>query len=261
MTGLKSSYVCSSCRRYGAVYLRRSSGERLCRKCLERSLIKSVKKAFRDVNELKPKSTVITLIPLERVVEGTVLLHLLNKVERRYGNNVVAAVSSDKLIHILTTYLAIDESSVVVMGADVGRVGCSVKELFNKYKGIGIELASKIGTKFIVLPFTLNDLNELIIYSLLIENAIDSKMISESFKESDVIFINPFFNVQSIDVHVLAYLSGIYKVLDEFAELNIRCEALDDALGLIKALVNDISIRNTELTYSVIKSIRRMFNK
>ena len=94
MIDLKSSNdtLCTSCNRKVAVYLRRSSGERLCSICFERSLIKVVKRSLRNVRDLRPGIELASLVIPERLVTSITTLYILNKIEKRYNCRVIAVL-------------------------------------------------------------------------------------------------------------------------------------------------------------------------
>ena len=67
--------LCSSCRRRVAVYKRVTSGERLCRLCLFRSVVKQVRKAVHYYKMVRRGSAILYVIRPEAVGESLAGLH------------------------------------------------------------------------------------------------------------------------------------------------------------------------------------------
>ncbi|MEM0453521.1 MAG: hypothetical protein QXO98_02555 [Sulfolobales archaeon] len=265
-----SSVLCTSCGKRKAIYLRRTSGEKLCVLCYEKVLIKSIKKTLRDIKELRPGITVTSVIMLERLVPSLTLLYLLNKVERRYGCNVSALIISlrgyEKFVEGIVNSIIIDKFGLEKNAAKVidieGNLKCMPTEMINSYL---VTLSTKADSysNIIVLPFTLNDVNEIILTSLL-DGDLNTALILQSFRIGNITYILPFYSIPNYDIYIFSYLRGIYtsSLCNLILELNGCKEhsSYRDYL-IIKELVKDLSYNNPELSQTLIKSINKLFRR
>lgn len=87
--------LCTACRRRPAVYRRRASGEVLCLKCLERALIKALRRGLASLArpEYASKLTFISLRSSPIASSGTA--YLLGTLAKKYSNDILVVGHPD----------------------------------------------------------------------------------------------------------------------------------------------------------------------
>lgn len=266
MIDLKSSkkFLCTSCNRRVAIYLRRSSGERLCSICFERSLIKIVKRSLRDVKDLKPGIKLASLVIPERLVTSITTLYILNKIEGKYNCKVVAVLPVnecyrdvvDNIINsVIKPKVGIDDEFIDIINYGDSRLNISSVEVFNKYVKLTINSITKYNV--VALPLTLNDLSEIILTSLL-SHYLENIPTQPSFKLNSQTFIIPFYNVPEYDVYIYSYIRGIYDLTLDDILTSLRDTYVSEDQVVVKELVRDLSYNNPELTQTLVKSFNKI---
>ena len=103
--------TCSICKKRPAFYLREYSGHRLCTLCIERTLIKAVKRRINSTHILTPGSAIA--IPLYRYdpMGGLTLVRLLSLIEARYGSRLLVLVPDSDVIADLARNVVEDAST------------------------------------------------------------------------------------------------------------------------------------------------------
>ncbi|MCS7107980.1 MAG: hypothetical protein RMH77_03940 [Sulfolobales archaeon] len=260
-------HICTSCRRRRAVYLRRTSGEKLCSSCYEKSLIKVIKRALRDVNELRPGATIASIIILERLIPSLTLLYCLNRVEQRYGCSVLALafymkgyekVIEDVINSVLISKFNFNKNLVKVLEVEEG-LRYTPNEMLDYYLSVTSNKLSMY-SNIAVFPFTLNDVSEAAINSLLYGD-LKSIALPQSFKVGDTRYVMPFYNIPNYDIYVFSYVKGFYDhVLDDLIPSFNKClEPPYKHYIVIKELIKDLSYNNPELTQTLVKSVNKLF--
>ncbi len=254
--------LCTSCGRKKAVYLRRASGERLCTSCFEKALIKTIKRVMRNVKKLRPGATIASIVIPERLIASLTMLYCLNKVEVRYGCRVLALVFDverykdvvrDVINLVVKGRLGFDGSSLeIVEGSkDLKDTASGILKYYLEVLPLNIDSDVDV----VALPLTLNDVNEVILSSLL-SSDLSSALLLPSFEKGTVTYVIPFYNVPAYDVYAFSYVRGIYdSVLDD---LILRIESstyIREDYVIIKELVKDLSYNNPELTQTLVKSV------
>ncbi|MEM0361021.1 MAG: hypothetical protein QXH46_00180 [Sulfolobales archaeon] len=265
MTDLKynSQILCTSCGRRKAVYLRRSSGERLCSFCFEKSLIKAIKRTLRGVEKLRPGMSVSSLIIPERLITSLTMLYCLNKVERKYGCKVIALVAYKKrfkdvvegVVDLIKGRLGVEGVELVESDDDLKD---ATPEMLNHYlEAVCTSLDLDVGV--VALPLTLNDVNEVILNSLL-NGDLDSALLLPSFKKGTHIYVIPFYNIPIYDVYVFSYVRGIYDLTLDNLILSIEGNRkhLREDYYIVKEMIENLSYNNPELTQTLLKSVNTL---
>ncbi len=271
MTDLRSELglLCTSCGRRRATYLRRMSGERLCGLCFERALVRTVKRALRYVKELRPGVSVASLIIPERLITSLTMLYLLNKIERKYGCRVLPLAFSTKGYREL-----IEDVGELIVKGKMGFEGTSLEvvevygglkdtacEILNYYlKVLHAEMGGNIPV--VAVPLTLNDVNEIVIKSLL-DGDLGPALLQPSFKKGDVTYVIPFYSVPTYEVYAFSYVRGIYDLTLDGVITEVTygegCSSNDYAL--IKELVRDLSYNNPELSQTLLKTVNSLLRR
>lgn len=247
---------CSVCGRRPAFYLRRASGERLCEFCLERSIMKHVKRVIGSQVGPKPREVFGVLLPPGRVGEGLVLASIMARLEKKYGGSVVIAYPES------TSLLKVLKESV---GAyfNVGLATYDYEALLHDdcmYTVDLMNLANRLAegvfrgfeprVRAVALPFTLTDINEAGIESLFMGRKITEDLTGKSHLVSGMQVVYPLMNIQRIDI--VAYLvgHGMGHVLNYFS-INYCMQLYD-----VKRMIAEITLEHSELAYRMVKSFR-----
>jgi len=247
---------CSSCNRRQAVYLRRSSGERLCTTCFERSIIKSVKRSLREVKELKPGTLILVITTLDKLVEGLTLSYVLNKIERAYGCRVLNALSiALDDVHIVTQLSKVHEVSdgiqhiIIPLRSSIPSINSS----FRDYLKLCLKIAVAVSINIVALPLTLNDVSEVVVNSLF-DGDLKSAGLMHSFKVDGVTAVIPFYKLTTSEVYAYSYLRNIYNLdIDLLMPPTPICHRA--SRKVLRELINDLSMNNPELTQTLSKFI------
>ncbi len=247
-----SNVICSSCGRREAFYYRRASGEKLCPLCLEKSLMKSVRKSFSNFsNRLSIKPVLNVLIPPERVVEGYVLTSLLNKLERKYGGQVIPITSKSVFEFLISSQYIETGLNIVTYDDEMFlNTDCyTVLDSLNDSLRIIQHLSSK-GNRAdaYILPYTLTDFNQALLEYLLIKhgkgfNPLTIKVVDERP------IIYSFKAVPRADV--IAYALSIEK----HNILNFVGRPYCSTYSEVKHVVYNVIAKHVELSYTMLKSL------
>lgn len=252
---MSSTSKCTSCSKRPAIYVRRSSGERLCSICFERSLIKAIKRSLRNVRGLAPGASILSVIIPERLVESVTLLYLLNKIERRYGCNVIATLvtcaNSDlsSIIKLLELNKLILSENIILLQLAERYCFLTDPQRFKYVVKLYSNIALSVSTNVIALPLTLNDVNELVINSLL-NGDLDSALITQPISLNDITITIPFFRIPANEIYAFSYLKGFYTHSLDLLIPEYSCSAKQ---AIIKELVRDLVINNPELSQTLSK--------
>lgn len=264
MTDLKydPQILCASCGKRKAVYLRRSSGEKFCSSCFEKSLIKAIKRTLRGVEKLRPGMSISSLIIPERLITSLTMLYCLNKVERKYGCKVVALAVYKKrfkdiiegVVGLIKGRLGTEEVELVESDEDLRD---TTPKILNHY--LELLRTSHLDVGVTALPLTLNDVNEVVLNSLL-NGDLDSASLPPSFKEGTRTYVIPFYNIPIYDVYIFSYVRGIYDLtLDNLiSSIESGRKHLREDYSIIKEMVENFSYNNPELTQTLLKSINTL---
>lgn len=260
---MSNTSTCTSCGRRFAVYFRRASGERLCSVCFERSLVKAIKRSLRNVKELTPGTSILSVIIPERLVESITLLYLLNKIERKYRCDVIATLvtcvdfTSSDIIKLLEFNKLASAENVILLQLSERYCLSLDPQTFKYVIRLYGKIATSVNTNIVALPLTLNDVDELVINSLL-SGDLNNALITQPINLNNIIITMPFFKVPANEIYAFSYLKGLYNYsLDSL--IPIRSCSVRQAI--IKELVRDMIVNNPELTQTLSKFIEDAISK
>jgi len=246
------SVRCSSCGRREAFYYRRASGEKLCFPCLEKSLMKNIRRSFSEFSSrLSVKPVLNVLILPERVVEGYVLTLLLSKVERRYGGQVAFTVPRSVFKFLIDSRYIEEGLNVITYDDEI----LSDKDCYTVLDSLNdsLKLIQKIRSEgqevdAFILPYTLTDLNQALLEYLLIKRGEGSNPLNVKVVDKHPI-IYPFKAVPRADV--IAYVLGVKG----YNTLNFIGRPYCSRYSEVKHVVYDIIAKHAELSYTMLKSL------
>ncbi|MCE4621309.1 MAG: hypothetical protein F7B95_02560 [Desulfurococcales archaeon] len=207
MTSTKGA--CSVCGHRTPVYLRTYSGEALCIICLERALIKSIKRAIGITGALKPREPVLVPITLASPSYSLALARLVSIVERKFGSKVIIAVPEPLAADTLEL-LPRDAEAVIakLYLTQTELKAMSSFECLRLDRRWSIQAARHLGVKAVALPFTRTELLLIALEALF--NG-DKEALTDSslrFTVGDVVAFNALALVEAEAVAAYAYLKG-----------------------------------------------------
>jgi len=261
---LDSRRKCSRCGRE-ASYLLRASGEPLCIRCLERAVIRAIRRAIGEYKALKPGSPLAVVEPLEIPPWFTLSLEVLVKSLKTHGNKIAVLSYSDGALAGGGAGLpsGLDDIRVIDMGVSreyvvsictaledsLRSAGCLLKaELI-----LGIEYAKLLGFDVVSL-LRPRDLCSVVgmLGIIYMDHAIAIE--SAPLRASPgATVICPLYNVASTDLAALAYLRGKYA----WAGPTARVDRLKEVPGARELL--EIYARSPELMYTSSEAVREIF--
>ncbi len=241
------SIACSSCRSRPASYYRASSGERLCRVCLERSLARIVKDTLARLAGLTPRDHIV--VPVDAALKGRTLamLRLLGLVEKQYPSTMSVVFLYEPPPGDLELARRLDPKGSGIYVASTGsRPGepRSLLERLRMLRALGGGAARRLGANVVALPLLRDELSKLMLAELLrgsVEGVLEHR---PSLGHGDLKYVYPLYRVSSEDLAFYTHTLGL--------EPGEACgDALEaDVGGLLLRLFSE----SRELSYSMPKS-------
>ncbi len=208
-TEVKETRTCSRCRSRPAVYLRSSSGEALCRRCLWDEV---VAQSARAVSGAGPGPRSRFLVPVSSFAPSSSLIAaaVLSSIERRFPSTVIVAVPSfygrdlagrlkpDERLQVINFYVTPPpppESDII--------------SCIRYDRAWSARAAASVGAEIVVLPLSRTDLTAALLEALLTdrpEGVFDSQA---SYNALGVRFLSLFSMVEREAVAALEYLEGL----------------------------------------------------
>lgn len=135
--------MCTICGEKDAVFGRKYSGEKLCRRCFCRSIEGKVRKAISKYEMLKPKDRI--LVAVSGGKDSVTLLHILAKIEKAYPATVSAGTVDEGIREYRSEALKIAKRNCRKLGVE--HIVTSFKELFGYELDEIVELVQRKGEK------------------------------------------------------------------------------------------------------------------
>ncbi len=241
-----SKELCSVCGSREAVYFRRASGEKLCARCLERSIIKNLRRGLSRVKDLlKPKSILLYIIPPFRVIEGITILYLLDAIEKSFGsvfyalapNTLTNVKLSPRNVYGILYYKYHSEGPCVeakeIIDSIIAIITTHIRRLEPK-------------PKLAITPLTLNDFAEYVL-SRTIKGELPEDL--GLIRVNGTILINPLINTLREDILVLAYHKGIFRYVRDF------CVNYCEDYKVITELIAELCKEHHEVVYRLPRTL------
>jgi len=199
---------CSSCGIGEAIYWRKESGEKLCLKCLEKSLIRQVKREISRWSMLEPKDTIGFLFLEKYPLVSIPSYNILKKIERDYPSKLY-------LILPKTLSKVIKEKNIVYVDNVENE---DIAAYYRLLREKALEKAEKIGIEKIVLPTTLEFEITYFTYGFL---KFDIEIMGETLPklhvpQRNICFVKPFRKVRTKELLIYGYFEGLFRIFEEF---------------------------------------------
>jgi len=240
--------LCTSCRKREAFYHRLASGEKLCRTCLFRSLVRQVRRALGLYSMLRPKERVFFVVRPDKPLESVAMAEVFRGATRSHGTEVVAAIPPlFKGFHVVEEELRRRGFRTVV--TELGAEPRSFVELVKFSEALVLR---KAGGATVANPL-LRD--ELLLLALIGASRGDREAFSESMpvkRGGGSAIVRPFYYVISPDVAALTFSDPRLLDLDRYVK-PLAPMLGDEATS--KRMLYEISWGSTELLYSSSKTV------
>ena len=237
---------CSTCRIREAIYWRKESGEKLCLKCLEKSLMKQVKREISKWSMLEPEDTIGFLFLEKYPLVSIASYNILKKIEQNYPSKLY-------LISPKTLDKAIREDSVVYIDTVENK---NITAFYRLLREKALEKAEEIGIEKIVLPVTLEFEITYFTYGFL---KFDFEIMGETLpklyvNQRNIYFIKPFRKIRTKELLIYGYFEGLFKVFEEKSKTKYCYDNVsDDFFCEIEKYFEKISCEHFELLDSTLK--------
>ncbi len=243
-----TSPLCTACGRRPAVYRRRASGETLCLKCLEKALIKALRRGLASLAspEYGSKLAFISLRSSPIATSGTA--YLLGTLARKYSNkilvvghpdptdlavNIIEKVTKEKLE---VTYVNVSSLEPVPGPVSEAR---AVAEAIKEEKGV-----------IAVTPITATDIILDSLIRLMIYGMRPCECALPRYLVGDAVVVSPLSRVLLTDMNAYVALRGLPVVP------STRVFACVKGADKVKSLVAELESRSPETIHRFVKFLQ-----
>ena len=157
------------CKRRRPCYKRTYSGDLLCEVCLERALLKAVKRAVGRYKVLEPRSRVLVPITYTAPHLSAALALVITKLEAKFSTEVIIARPKDIALDEVKGWPPEGSKEVLVDVIKDGVKTNSPSACIRFDRRWSLSLARELGVKAVALPFSRTDLIILSLNALLVE--------------------------------------------------------------------------------------------
>lgn len=240
--------LCEACGRRPAVYKRRASGEVLCLKCLERALIKALRRGLATLASPDYGST-LAFIPLRSSpIASSGTAHLFGVLAKRYSNSVLVVGHPDAADLAAGLIEEATNERPEVLHVDVfplDPVPGPVSEARSVAEALREEGAIVAVTPITATDILLDSLVRLMIYGLRpCECALPRYLVG------DAVIVSPLSRVLLTDINAFVALRGFPTVRSADSFAGVR------GADWVKKLVAELERRNPETIYRFVKFLQ-----
>jgi len=247
------SATCTTCKIRPAVYYRKESGEKLCLECLERSIVKQVKREINTWKMLGPHDVIGFLIPAEAILTSIPAFKIMSIIERKYATKLIAIKPSN------LNGLKFETENIIEF--QLPFKSSNLTEFLRFERTEAAKISKDHGVNKIVIPHTLEFetsyfLSNILKFNLEALGDLAPKLYSEKF---NIVFVKPFRKVKSLELLIYGYFKGLLsslyfrKSLTPFLLLKEIYEPLDYIISVSK--------EHFELVISTLKTAEFFFEK
>jgi hypothetical protein len=235
---------CTVCKRRSAVYKRTYSGDLLCPICLERAVIRGVRRSLGEAGILLPRHTILLPITFSNPLGSLVLSHVLPKVERRFGSQVIVGIP-EELVDVVDVLPENLKYHIIEIDGTPTRTREDPIFCWRFDRRWSLLTARLVNANAIILPLSRTDLNLLALHALISGKP---EALSEAL---------PLINWTNPPI-----ISGLSRLEGEIVAAYAAVKNIDAPKGccpdlsLSKSLFYSVAGRRPELEFSSFKSLR-----
>lgn len=227
-----SSEPCSVCKRRPAVYYRRLSGDKLCSRCLERQLSRTVKRTLSKSKALKPKQRVLLwLSPVDPWGSAT-LARILPVIEEAQASETIIAGTSAISIRGLNLKLERSPIDVEAYGHDP-----DINTCIRVDRSLARVTAEKLNVNTVILPYTRDTLTIAAVDAVTRGPWAVSEA-AEKLEAGRVVFVSGMAGIEAEAAAAYSFLNRMEPIV------RVRCAMP------VKRVVYSIALGRPELLYS-----------
>jgi hypothetical protein len=225
---------------------------------MEKILTKAIKASLRRAS-LRPKSVISVVIPFGRIAEGIILAYLVSKIEAKF--NTIVVVSYPRICGDLCSVL--NRVAVPQFTACISYhiEDAEKPQLTGELISTTLKEAERVlrtfepSPKIILLPFTLTDINEAFLESLMIMPDLMNTI--KKMTSHNPVASLPFSSFHRRDILAFSYKKSTLNTVSRYqCYQNYRPELVE-----IPLLVNELEYFHSELSYSSLKSLKKILEK
>lgn len=202
--------LCEKCGVREAFYIKRDSGEKLCKKCLYRSIERNIIRSLSRYSGLRREEKILYVDTFIPNIWDVSLLKIITKISSNYKNQIYLLTFPwkqhfykdlmDSIFQII-----IDPVNYIMLCSEGFNDYISFITCFTKIRYlIGVEKALDMNIKKILIPCTRNDIFLKNIFSFIYSV---KEMISETYPQrafDEIIISNPIYNLITEDLIALS---------------------------------------------------------
>uniref|UniRef100_A0A7J2U1V1 Uncharacterized protein n=1 Tax=Ignisphaera aggregans TaxID=334771 RepID=A0A7J2U1V1_9CREN len=254
-----SQPLCTSCGKRGAVYKRFTSGEKLCRLCLFRSVAKQVRKTIHYYKMLKKNDAVLYILRGDGIilsVEAFAILHAAIKdLELVYNilcpSNIVNCNAVEITLKNITKDVVVN---IVPVHYHLDVITKTFIHMLKYTEALAAKIALEHNLDGVLTPLFRDEMVLLSIYGLLtVSKTVFGESMPVKYIEG-IKVVRPFYHVVSTDVIYLAITSALQE-LNSFYESSYKLFIGSDRF---MAKAKEVLFRSPELMYSSARSVELM---
>lgn len=246
-----NNIMCSVCRNRIAVYYRRESGEKLCIKCLEDSILKRVVKCINKYKLLTPKDRIFYVFLPLYTCYSPYLLRVLLLIEKSFPTEITVLtpphITSEIMEYQSIKRFVVKEFNLSHRGTR-NHLSLYLKEL-QLIAGY-VQAEGKI-----VLPLVLDDIVKLYILAILNMEIDFIKYLRPKFRIEKSTFITPFRHIQAKELSLIYYFKypkKYIKLLRDFLRMETpKCIVVNE-------MINNIVKSHIELGFMIVERIDKL---
>ncbi|HIQ03865.1 MAG TPA: hypothetical protein EYH40_05570 [Desulfurococcales archaeon] len=245
--------ICNVCHSRVAIYYRRESGEKLCLRCLESSILKRVTKCINKYTLLTPNDKIFYVFLPQHIYYSLYLLRVLLLIEKSFPTEIIV-LAPHYIISEVMEYQSIKKFIVKEFNLNCEEA-YDYLSLFLRELELIAEYAQKEGK--IVLPLLLDDIVKLYILAILNMKIDFIGYLRPKFRIKESTFITPFRHIQAKELSLICYFKfpGKYVKLllkDASYMKTPKCMVVDE-------IVNNIVRSHIELGFVIVERVDKLY--
>ena len=224
--------ICSVCKRRPAVYYRRLSGDKLCTRCLERQLSRTIKRVLSKSKALKPKQRILLWLSPADPWGSVTLARILPAIEEAQASETIIAGTSAITIRGLSLKTERPPIDVEAYGHDP-----DINTCIRVDRGLSRVIAEELGINTVILPYTRDTLTMAAVDAVTRGPWAVSEA-AEKLEAGGITFVS---GMAGIEAEAAAAYSFLYRIEPT---VRVRCTTP------VKRIVYSIAPGRPELLYS-----------
>jgi len=236
------------------VYLRRSSGERLCPRCLEHSLVRKAKRTLSRTRSIGPRDRILIPVLEPWMAKSVALLRIVSIVEEPYPSQLLVVLDEAGVERLsdIEGMMAKPASFYRIEARGLRSIveGGSLLRCLRVLRAVAVESARRLGAGLVMMP-PARDFFVVLMLSSMLRGDVGGMMEHRSMVEvGGVRVAYPFYDVECEDIAMYQHVIGV----DEWLSGDAGCmDRLDKQVAF---MVAELAGRGRELLFSAQNTLR-----